>query len=134
MRKKLTIDCNSIITPHSFTIAGKTCIPVEDLISISVQKPRNSSLSHQVFPVLDAASPSLNADISNDEFNYKSFTINYAKRLIDSICEQGSASTTCKNVNKWRIRSITLYNNDKMIVKEWFDTLSKVLNGKHIIM
>lgn len=105
---------------------------MEDLISVSLQKPRSApSHGQQVFPVLDAASPSLNSnDIPNEEFNYESFTINYAKRLIDPHYEQGSAAGTCKSINTWRIQSITLLNNDKMIVKEWYDTLSKILNGK----
>jgi hypothetical protein len=107
---------------------------VEDLISVQKQ-PISSVPTHgqQVFPVLDASSPSLNST-SNEEFNCKSLTINYAKRLIEpQKCEQqGSTSSSCKNVNKWRVHSITLYNNDKMIVKEWFDTLSKILNGESI--
>lgn len=104
---------------------GKTCIPIEDLISVQ-KKETSPPRSQQVFPVLDATSPSLN---SNEDFNCKSFTINYAKRLIDDHkCEQGNTSSSSKNVNKWRVHSITLYNNDKMIVKEWFDTLSKILN------
>lgn len=85
---------------------------------------------HQVFPVLDATSPSLNDHpLPNEEFTHKSFTINYAKRLIDSQCVQGSAS----DINNWRIHSVTLYNNDKMIVKEWFDTLTRLLNGEEAI-
>lgn len=114
--------------------AGKTCIPVEDLISISVQKQRNSSTSSQVFPVLDATSPSLNPHdpISNEEFTFKSFTINYASRLFDPQCEQGSGANTCGDINKWRIHNVTLFNDDKMIVKEWYDTLSKLLNGKRL--
>lgn len=105
---------------------------MEDVIS--VQKQRTSAVpthGQLVFPVLDATSPSLNSTSSNEEFNCKSFTINYAKRLIGQPkCEQGSTSSSCKNVNKWRVHSITLYNNDKMIVKEWYDTLSKILNGE----
>lgn len=106
---------------------------MEDLISVSVHQRHNSSPSHgqQVFPVLDATSPSLNSNhIPNEEFNYKSFTINYAKRLIDPQCEQGNAANTCGSVNTWRIHRTTLFNNDKMIVKEWFDTLTKILNGE----
>jgi hypothetical protein len=119
----------------SFYCVEKSCVSIEDLISISVPKRQNSPTPHyQVFPVLDTTSPSINSNdnIPNEELNYKSLTINYAKRLIDSHCEQGSASTTCNNVNKWRVHSITLYNNDKLIVKEWYDTLSKLLNGKEI--
>lgn len=104
---------------------NKCCIPIEDLISVSLPKQRKITSQSQGFPVIDSASPSLNSDvIPNEEFTYKSFTINYAKRLID--VEQGTAD---KDVNKWRTHSLTLHNNDKMIVKEWFDTLSKVLSA-----
>jgi hypothetical protein len=123
--------CVNIVSSHC--VLEKTCVPIEDLISVSVPKRQNSPTTHhQVFPVLDATSPSINSsdNLPNEEFDYKSFTINYAKRLIDSQCEQGSA--TCNNVNKWRVHSITLYNNDKMIVKEWFDTLSRLLNGEEV--
>lgn len=111
------------------SVPDKTSIPVEDLISISVPKALNSSQTH--YPVLDATSPSLNDVAPNEDFNHKSFTVNYAKRLKELDGEHGSAGS-CKDVNKWRIHNITLYNNDKMIVKEWYDTLSKVLNGEQM--
>lgn len=109
---------------------------MEDIVSISVTKHRNTSPSHgqQVFPVLDATSPSLNSHprdvIPNEDFDYKSFTVNYAKRLIEPTCERGSSPGGCKDANIWRVHSITLFNSDKMIVKEWYDTLTKILNGK----
>lgn len=123
-----------------FFFAGKTCIPVEDIIS--VHTPRNQSTSspssrgqQQIYPVLDATSPSLNGSddfrSSNSEFNYKSITVNYAKRCIDPTdcgSEQGSCSSS---INKWRIHTVTLFNNDCMIVKEWYDTLTKILNGEN---
>lgn len=80
-----------------------------------------------MFPVLDATSPSLNNDvISSADFSHKSFTINYAKRLIDLPLDGIGSSS---DVNKWRVHSITLLNNDPMIVKEWFETLTRTLNG-----
>lgn len=117
------------VVQFSLVFVGKTSIPVEDIISVQKQRTSSTPTHGQVFPILDASSPSLNSD-SDEEC--KSFTINYAKRLIDPRkCEQGSTSSSSKKVNKWRIHSITLYNNDKMIVKEWFTTLTKILNGKH---
>lgn len=114
----------------AFVFPDKTSIPIEDLISISVPKQSSSAAStRHVTPILDAASPSLNSDvIPNEEFTYKSITINYAKRLIDSTsCNRKNSD---KNVNKWRAHSVTFYNNDKLIIKEWFQTLLKVLSGK----
>lgn len=109
----------------------KICIPVEDWISITVQKQRNASSGQQIYPVLDATSPSLNSnDIPHTEFIHKSFTFNYAKRLTDHKYDQGNSSEA--NGNKWRIQSVTFYNNDRLIVKEWFDTLTKILNGEEV--
>lgn len=83
--------------------------------------------------MLDATSPSLNSDdnIPNSEISYKSLTINYAKRLTQQKCVKGTSGGN-SNANKWRNQSVTLYNNDKMIIKEWYDTLSRLLNGKEI--
>lgn len=110
-------------------------MPIEDLISVSVPNQHNFPATlHQVFPAHDATSPSINSNekIPNEEFNYKSLTINYAKRLIDSRSEPGSTSSTCNNFNKWRVLSLTLFNNDKLILKEWYDTLSELLNGEEL--
>lgn len=109
-----------------FVFLGKKCIPIEDCISISVPKQcSKASIRHESIKIIDATSPVL-----NEEFTHKSITINYVKRLIDSTsCDSQNAD---KNVNKWRKHSVTFYNNDKMIVKEWFDTLSKVLSGKEM--
>jgi hypothetical protein len=118
-------------------ITGKTSIPIEDIISVKKEKIRNSSLgqSQTTLSVLDATLPSVNSsdspsNSSSASEDYKTITINYAKRLIDPNSEQGNSCS--EDVNKWRIHSITLFNNDKLIVREWFETLTKILNGELI--
>lgn len=115
-------------------------VPVDDVISITLPisdslQHSNGSISQQVFPALDAPSPSINSSRipSNcgprfEDFNYKCFTIHYAKRLVDPNAKQGNGHN--ENINKWRIDKITLHNSDNHILYKWYETLSKVLKGK----
>jgi hypothetical protein len=118
-------------------IIDKTSIPIADIISVEKEKIRTSSLGHSqtTLSELDAASPSVNSsdlpsNSSSASEDYKTITINYAKRLIDPNSEQANSSS--EDVNKWRIHSITLFNNDKLIVREWYETLTKIFNGELI--
>lgn len=74
--------------------------------------------------------------------DYTTITINFAKRLIDqqisaddgtSVGGTSSGIGSNADVNKWRIQSVTLVNNDKLIVREWFETLTKILDGESIL-
>jgi hypothetical protein len=95
-----------------------------------------SSQSHQVYPVLNnspqssSSSPQRNA-IEVEYENYRCFIINYAKRNIDlKVQEGGKSSKTSRDANIWRVHSITLHNDDKNIVKEWYNELNKILGSK----
>lgn len=127
----------------------KTTIPIEDVISVVKQtttSPRHSASLAKSQPVLDATSTSINnsfgsiSSINVTAEDYKTITVNYAKRLIDqrtspddgtNVSDKGGASNG--DVNKWRIQSITLFNNDKLIVREWYETLTKILDGELIV-
>lgn len=137
-----------------FSHSGKISIPICDVISVCYPKRKNSSSSslpqspslstppqqqQHVYPVVNGQSPSLNGTENNNSFNdaddCRCFTINYAKRNIDPKVQdsgnQGSKKA-CQNINVWRVHSITLHNNDKFIIREWHDTLLKILNCKLI--
>ncbi|KAL7021352.1 hypothetical protein ACKWTF_011845 [Chironomus riparius] len=121
---------------------NKISIPIHDVISVSYPNRKNSSTTstpqhtQQAFPVLNTTTSYNSVEIQNNSINnvddFRCFTINYAKRCIDpKVQDVGSASSkkSCHNINNWRIHSITLHNNDKYIIKEWHDTLSKILNS-----
>lgn len=121
-------------------------IQIEDIVSVCYPKRKNSSNApltspQQVFPIPNGStttttSPSINTtdiavEIAED---YRCFNINYAKRVIDPKVQEGSdgkkSTKTGKSANSWRIYSITMYNSDKYIIKEWHDMLTKIINGK----
>lgn len=121
-------------------------IQIEDIVSVCYPKRKNSSSAsstspQQVFPIPNgstATSPSINTtdiavQIAED---YRCFTINYAKRVIDPKVQDGSngkkSTKTGKSANSWRIYSITMYNSDKYIIKEWHDMLTKILKGLNV--
>lgn len=134
--------------------AGKISIPIHDVISVSYPNRKNTHASstltspqhtQQVFPVLNSSTSINSVEIQNKNNNinssstnvddFRCFTINYAKRCIDPKVQdigRGSSKKSCQNVNIWRIHSITLHNNDKYIVKEWYDTLSSILNSEYL--
>lgn len=129
-----------------FLCTGKISIPIHDVISVSYPKRKNSSASaspqhtQQVFPIPNSPTSINSIEIENNSGSlsqaeeFRCFTINYAKRCIDpKVQEVGRASSkkSCNNVNIWRVHSITLHNNDKYIIKEWHDTLSKILSCKY---
>lgn len=107
-------------------------------MSVCYPKRKNSasvtpSSPQQVFPITPNASASTNITPSDINEDYRCFNINYAKPVINPKVQEGGdkkKSTSCKNGNIWRIYSITMYNNDKYIIKEWHDMLTKILNGE----
>lgn len=116
-------------------------IPIEDVVSVCYPKgknPTSPSTPQQVFPI---ANGSQNTSINPSEIaveiaeDFRSFNINYAKRVIDPKVQEGrdekSKKKSSKNANIWRIYSITMHNNDKHIIKEWHDTLTQILNSEH---
>lgn len=115
-------------------------IPIEDIVSVSYPKkkvPSSPSSPQQVFPIANGSQiPSINSseiavEIADD---FRSFNINYAKRVIDPKVQEGGdekgTKKSCKDANIWRIYSITMHNNDKYIIKQWHDTLTEALNGE----
>jgi hypothetical protein len=111
---------------------GKVSIPIEDVISVCYPKHKNQPSSpQQVFPTQNGSPTSPPIDVIED---FRSININYAKRITDPKVQEGGegASKTCKNQNIWRIYGITMHNNDKYIIKEWHDTLTKILSGKYL--
>lgn len=115
-------------------------IPIEDIVSVCYPKKKNSaspSSPQQVFPI---ANGSQNTSINPGEIaveiaeDFRSFNINYAKRVIDPKVQDGgnekNSGKSGKNANIWRIYSITMHNNDKYVIKEWHDTLTEILNSE----
>lgn len=103
--------------------------------SSTISSPQHTQ---QAFPVLNTSTSINSVEAQNKSSknidDFRCFTINYAKRCIDpKVQDVGSASSkkSCHNINNWRIHSITLHNNDKYIIKEWHDTLSKILNCEY---
>lgn len=127
---------------------------IDDVISVvkhtassATSTPRHAASLAQSQQALDNASPSINSVGSISSINvhaedYTTITINFAKRLIDqqisaddgtSVGGTSSGIGSNADVNKWRIQSVTLVNNDKLIVREWFETLTKILDGESIL-
>ncbi|KAG5673455.1 hypothetical protein PVAND_003501 [Polypedilum vanderplanki] len=107
---------------------SKVIIPIHDVISVCYPKRKSSQPTPQVTPSL--TSPQHTQQIYHDaNDDNRSITINYAKRCIDPKVESGKSSKNCGDRNKWRIHSVTLHSNDKYIIKEWHDTLNKILNA-----
>lgn len=128
------------ISFNKFTKTGKVSIPIEDIVSVCYPKRKNSaspSSPQQVFPI---ANGSQNTSINPGEItveiaeDFRSFNINYAKRVIDPKVQEGgnkkNSGKSGKNANIWRIYSITMHNNDKYVIKEWHDTLTEIINSE----
>lgn len=113
---------------------GKISIPISDVVSVSYPKKKSSStpITPSLTPQHTQPVPISNGSPtqpSNEIEDFRCFTINYAKRSIDpKVQDVGAKSkSSSKNSNIWRIYSITLHNNDKSIIKEWHDSLAKIL-------
>ncbi|CAO1421308.1 unnamed protein product [Diamesa hyperborea] len=100
---------------------GNKTIQIENIINVKTQLnfvPVTNGFQQSNGPSIPSPSTNTNNDLSLDQLSFKNITINYAKQV-----------SGAKNVNKWRIRSITFNNSDKRIIREWYESLTVILKS-----
>lgn len=102
---------------------GNKTIQIENIINVKTQLnfvPVTNGFQQSNGPSIPSPSTNTNNDLSLDQLSFKNITINYAKQV-----------SGAKNVNKWRIRSITFNNSDKRIIREWYESLTVILKCEY---